>query len=35
MLNFSFLEKGLRLVSPLYFAYDCSRRMPLMLHSVD
>ena len=37
MLNFSFLEKGLGLVSPPHFVYDCdcSRKMFFMLHSIN
>ena len=35
MLNFNFSEKGLELVSPSYFVYDFSRKMFLMLHSVN
>ena len=31
MLNFDFLEKGLRIVSPPYFLYDFSRKEFLML----
>ena len=35
MLNFNFSEKGLRLVSPPHFVYDFSRKMFLMLHSIN
>ena len=35
MLNFNFSEKGLELVSPSNFVYDFSRKMFLMLHSVN
>ena len=35
MLNFNFSEKGLWLVSPLHFVYDFSRRMFLLLHSIN
>ena len=35
MLNFNFSEKGLRLVSPLHFVYDFSRKLFLMLDSID
>ena len=35
MLNFSFSEKGLGLVSPPHFVYDFSRKMFLMLHSIN
>ena len=35
MLNFKFLEKGLRLVSPPHFVYDLSTEMFLMLHSIS
>ena len=31
MLNLEFLDKGLGMVSPLYFVYDFSRKMFLML----
>ena len=34
MLKFNFLEKSLGLVSPPHFAYDFSRKMFLMLHSI-
>ena len=34
-LNFNFSEKGLRLVSPPHFVYDFSRKMFLMLHSIN
>ena len=34
MLNFGFLEKGLRIVSLPHFAYDFSRKMFLMLDSI-
>ena len=35
MLNFDFLEKGLELVSPPHFVYDCSTKMFLMLYSIN
>ena len=35
MLNFNFSEKGLGLVSPPHLVYDFSRKMFLMLHSID
>ena len=35
MLNFNFSEKGLGLVSPPHFVYDFSRKMFLMLHSIN
>ena len=35
MLNFNFSEKGLGLVSPPHFMYDFSRKMFLMLHSIN
>ena len=35
MLNFDFLEKGLRIVSSRYFVYDFSRKMFLMLCSIN
>ena len=35
MLNFNFSEKSLRLVSPTNFMYDFSRKMFLMLHSIN
>ena len=35
MLNFDFLEKGLGIVSPLYFVYDFSRKRFLLLHSIN
>ena len=35
MLNLNFLEKGLELVSPMYFISDLSRKMFFMLHSSD
>ena len=34
MLNFNFLEKGLRLVSSSHFVYDFSRRMFRILYSI-
>ena len=34
-LNFIFLEKGLGLVSPPHFEYDFSRKIFLMLHSIN
>ena len=35
MLNFDFSEKGLELVSPLQFLYDFSRKIFLILHSIN
>ena len=35
MLNFDFLEKDLGLVSLPHFAYDFSRKMFLMLYSIN
>ena len=35
ILNFNFVEKGLGLVSLSHFAYDFSRKMFLMLHSIN
>ena len=35
MLNFNFSEKGLGLVSPPDFVYDCSRKMFPMLDSIN
>ena len=35
MLNFNFAEKGRGLVSPPYFVYDFSRKMFLMLYSIN
>ena len=35
MLNFNFSEKVLALASPLHFVYDFSRKMLLMLHSIN
>ena len=35
MLKFNFSEKGLGLVSPPHFAYDFSRKILLMLHSIN
>ena len=35
MLNFVFLEKGLGIISPSYFAYDFSRKMFFMLYSIN
>ena len=34
MLNFEFLEKGLGIVSPLYFVYDFQRKIFLVLYSI-
>ena len=34
MLDFNFSEKGLGLVSSPHFAYDFSRKISLMLHSL-
>ena len=33
--NIDFLEKGLGIVSPLHFACDFSRKMFLMLYSIN
>ena len=35
MLNFDFLEKGLGIVSPQHFVYDVSRKMFLILYSIN
>ena len=35
MLNFDFLDKGLRIVSPAHFVYDFSTKMFLMLYSMN
>ena len=35
MLNFDFLEKGLKVLSPAHFVYDFSRKMSLMLCFVN
>ena len=35
MFNFNFSEKGLGLVSPPHFVYDFSRKMFLMLYSIN
>ena len=35
MLNFDFSQKGLELVSPSHFTYDFSRKIFLMLHSIN
>ena len=35
MLNFDALEKGLGIVSPPHFVYDFSRKMFLILHSIN
>ena len=35
MLNFKFLEKGLGMISPPHFVYDFSRKMFLMLYSIN
>ena len=35
MLHFNFSEKGVGLVSSPHFVYDFSRKMFLMLHSID
>ena len=35
MLNFDFSQKGLELVSPSHFMYDFSRKIFLMLHSIN
>ena len=34
MLNFDFLEKGLRIVSPSHFVYDFLKKMFLKLYSI-
>ena len=35
MLNFNFLEKSLRIVSPPYFVYDFTRKMFLILYYIN
>ena len=35
MLNFDFLEKSLEIVSSPRFVYDFSKKMFLMLHSIN
>ena len=35
MFNFNFSEKGLGLVSPPHFVHDFSRKIFLMLHSIN
>ena len=35
MLNFDFLEKGLGIVSLPHFVYDFSRKIFLMLYSIN
>ena len=35
MLNFDFLEKGQGIVSPPHFVYDFSRKMFLVLDSIN
>ena len=35
MLNFDFLEKSLEIVSSPHFVYDFSKKMFLMLHSIN
>ena len=35
MLNFDFLDKGLRKISPAHFMYDFSTKMFLMLYSIN
>ena len=35
MLNFDHLERGLPMVSPLHFVYDISRKVFLMLYSIN
>ena len=35
MLNFDFLEKAPGIVSPPHFVYDFSRKMLLMLYSIN
>ena len=34
-LNFDFLERGLEIVSPPSFVYDISRKIFLILHSIN
>ena len=35
MLNYEFLKKDLRIVSPPYFVYDSSRKMFIKLYSIN
>ena len=35
MLNFDFLEKGIGIVSPPYFVYNFSRKVFLILYSIN
>ena len=35
MVNFGFLDKGLEIISPAQFVYDFSKKMFLMLYSID
>ena len=35
MVNTDFLDKGLGIVSPAHFAHDFSRKMFLMLYSIN
>ena len=35
MLNFDFLDDGLRIVSPAHFVYDFSTKMSLLLYSIN
>ena len=35
MLNLDFLDKGLGIVSPVYFVYDFSTKMFLMSYSIN
>ena len=35
MLNFDFLQKGLEIVSSQHFVYDFSRKMFLVLYSIN
>ena len=35
MLKFDFLEKGVGIVSPPHFVYNFSRKMFIMLHSIN
>ena len=35
MLNFDFLDKGLRIVSPVHIVFDFSTKMFLMLYAIN
>ena len=35
MVNFDFLDDGLRIVSAAHFVYDFSTKMPLVLYSIN